>query len=113
MKVCKFGGTSVASAEQIKKVVNIIKSDASRKIIVVSAPWKRFPDDEKVTDLLINLAETALANKNIETALEDVVQRYHLIAEGLGLNHTITQIIETDLRNRLANKSNDVSLFID
>ena len=44
MKVCKFGGTSVASAEQIKKVAKIVKSDPSRKIIVVSAPGKRFSD---------------------------------------------------------------------
>ena len=60
MKVCKFGGTSVASAEQIKKVAEIVKSDPTRKIIVVSAPGKRFGEDEKVTDLLIRLAEQAL-----------------------------------------------------
>ena len=29
MKVCKFGGTSVASAEQIKKVADIVKADPS------------------------------------------------------------------------------------
>ena len=53
MKVCKFGGTSVASADQIKKVAQIVKADPARKIIVVSAPGKRFGSDEKVTDLLI------------------------------------------------------------
>ena len=42
MKVCKFGGTSVASADQIKKVAAIVKADPARKIIVVSAPGKRF-----------------------------------------------------------------------
>ncbi len=52
MIVCKFGGTSVASAEQIKKVANIVKSNPERKIIVVSAPGKRFGDDIKVTDLI-------------------------------------------------------------
>ncbi|HEX5564921.1 MAG TPA: aspartate kinase, partial [Sporosarcina sp.] len=53
MKVCKFGGTSVATAEQIRKVVDIVTSDSDRKIVVVSAPGKRFSDDIKVTDLLI------------------------------------------------------------
>ncbi len=42
VKVCKFGGTSVASADQIKKVAQIVKADPTRKIIVVSAPGKRF-----------------------------------------------------------------------
>ena len=42
MKVCKFGGTSVATAEQIRKVAAIVTSDTNRKIIVVSAPGKRF-----------------------------------------------------------------------
>ncbi|MDS9473363.1 aspartate kinase [Sporosarcina pasteurii] len=113
MKVCKFGGTSVATAEQIKKVVDIVKSDDSRKIIVVSAPGKRFAEDEKVTDLLITLANVALNNKNVEAALENVVTRYRLIGEELGLDSTIAQVIEDDLRNRLATKSNDESLFMD
>ena len=85
MKVCKFGGTSVATAEQIKKVANIVKSDPSRKVIVVSAPGKRFSEDEKVTVLLIKLAEAALNLENIDVELEGVVTRYRLIADGLGL----------------------------
>lgn len=113
MKVCKFGGTSVASAKQIKKVAEIVKSDASRKIIVVSAPGKRFSEDEKVTDLLIALAESAINDKNVETALESVVNRYQLIAEDLGLGTHITHIIESDLKNRLSTLSDDESLFID
>lgn len=55
MKVSKFGGTSVASAQQLKKVAAIVKSDPSRKFVVVSAPGKRFDHDVKVTDLLIDL----------------------------------------------------------
>lgn len=57
MKVAKFGGSSVASAEQIKKVAAIIKEDKDRKIVVVSAPGKRHKNDEKTTDLLIKLGE--------------------------------------------------------
>jgi len=60
MKVCKFGGTSVASAQQIKKVAGIVKADPSRKIVVVSAPGKRFEEDVKVTDMLIRLSQASL-----------------------------------------------------
>lgn len=113
MKVCKFGGTSVASAEQIKKVADIVKSDPSRKIIVVSAPGKRFSEDEKVTDLLITLANKALAKNKPEIALENVLVRYRLIAEELGLGPSILEVIEADLRRRLTTNTEDITLFID
>ena len=51
-KVVKFGGSSLASARQFKKVADIIKSDKSRRYVVPSAPGKRSDKDEKVTDLL-------------------------------------------------------------
>jgi len=51
-KVVKFGGSSLASAEQFKKVGNIIRADKERKYVVPSAPGKRFSDDTKVTDML-------------------------------------------------------------
>ena len=51
MIVTKFGGTSMASADQIKKVRNIIEEDSERQIVVVSAPGKRTKDDIKITDL--------------------------------------------------------------
>ena len=60
MKVAKFGGSSLANANQIKKVVDIILSDSERRIIVVSAPGKRLKEDIKVTDLLIILADSIL-----------------------------------------------------
>ena len=60
MKVAKFGGSSLANANQIKKVLDIILSDNERRIIVVSAPWKRLKEDIKVTDLLIILADSIL-----------------------------------------------------
>lgn len=51
-KVVKFGGSSLASAEQFKKVGAIIRSDAGRRFVVPSAPGKRFDKDTKVTDML-------------------------------------------------------------
>lgn len=53
MKVAKFGGSSLASASQIKKVFDIVQADKQRKFIVVSAPGKRSGADTKVTDALI------------------------------------------------------------
>ena len=51
-KVVKFGGSSLASAEQFAKVRDIILADAERRFVVPSAPGKRFPEDTKVTDML-------------------------------------------------------------
>ena len=53
MKVIKFGGSSLASATQLEKVLNIVKSDPERRFVVVSAPGKRNDEDTKVTDALI------------------------------------------------------------
>ena len=53
MKVTKFGGSSLASASQLKKVLDIIKDDPERRFVVVSAPGKRNAEDTKVTDALI------------------------------------------------------------
>lgn len=113
MKVSKFGGTSVASADQIKKVVEIVTSDAARKIVVVSAPGKRFDEDIKVTDLLIELSEKSLNDEDTQNELEEVVNRYRQIASGLGLGEEIVQIIEDDLTARLARDKNDTVLYMD
>ncbi|MBQ3079062.1 MAG: aspartate kinase, partial [Clostridia bacterium] len=50
--VCKFGGSSLCDAEMFRRVLDIIKSDANRRFIVLSAPGKRNPQDEKITDRL-------------------------------------------------------------
>ncbi|WP_075618740.1 aspartate kinase [Paenisporosarcina indica] len=113
MKVCKFGGTSVASAQQIKKVAGIVRSDPSRKIVVVSAPGKRFDEDLKVTDLLIILSETVLSNKDPQEQLTQVITRYKEIAEGLGLGTEIMDVIQKDLQNRLAVDKGNVERFTD
>lgn len=113
MIVCKFGGTSVASADQIRKVVDIVTSDSNRRIVVVSAPGKRFSNDIKVTDLLIRLGEKALSNGDTEKELCEVVDRYRGITEGLGLSEQIVHIIEEDLRYRLSQDKEDSSLYID
>ena len=113
MIVCKFGGTSVASAEQIKKVASIVKSNPERKIVAVSAPGKRSSDDIKVTDLLIDLANTVINKGDVESKIKAVVNRYLNIAEDLGLDNTISDIIEQDIRGRVTENWSDKDLFLD
>jgi len=97
MKVAKFGGSSVASAEQFRKVAHIVLSDEERRIIVVSAPGKRYKEDTKITDWLIRLAKKVENGENYGDVLATVVQRYEDIARGLELASDIIGQIREDL----------------
>ncbi len=85
VKVVKFGGSSLASAEQFKKVADIIKADEARRYVVPSAPGKRFSDDTKVTDMLYSCYDRAAKGKNFDAEFDAIKQRYYEIIEGLGL----------------------------
>ena len=85
-KVVKFGGSSLASAEQFKKVGDIIRSDETRRYVVPSAPGKRFSDDIKVTDMLYACYDEAKAGKDSSDALKGIADRYQEIIDGLGLS---------------------------
>lgn len=113
MKVVKFGGSSVADAKQILKVVGIVTSDIARRIVVVSAPGKRHSQDIKVTDLLIALAHAAAAGKPFENELAAVVERYADIQRELGLDAAIVTEIENDLRRRIQSRSDNDAQFMD
>ena len=102
MKVCKFGGSSLANATQLNKVIDIVLADPARRIVVVSAPGKRYTGDTKVTDLLIQLAETALQGENTDRQYGAVVERYAEMAKELDLGEEIVRQIELDLTGRLA-----------
>jgi aspartate kinase len=82
--VCKFGGSSVAEAAQIRKIESIIKADPRRRFIVVSAPGKRSKRDQKVTDLLYLCHELAGAGLPIAEAFHLIRERYLQIAAELG-----------------------------
>ncbi|MGN0169537.1 MAG: aspartate kinase [Lachnospiraceae bacterium] len=84
-KVVKFGGSSLASAEQFKKVGNIIQADESRVFVVPSAPGKRFSDDIKVTDMLLHVYATASEGKDITEEMKAIKARYDEIITGLEL----------------------------
>ncbi|NOU36426.1 MAG: aspartate kinase [Kiritimatiellaceae bacterium] len=113
MKVVKFGGTSVANAEQISKIVKIVTADTDRRIVVVSAPGKRNKADTKVTDLLIALANTVIAGKDFEADLMAVVNRYAEIQRDLKLPEAVTKTIEADLRGRIKGRGKNDAQFMD
>jgi len=112
-KVAKFGGTSVADAAQIAKVCAIVKSDPARRIVVVSAPGKRRPDDTKVTDLLIACAGEKLAGRSAEPQLKALVERFADIQRDAGLAPAVVDAIETDLRKRLESDRTHRGRFMD
>lgn len=113
MKVCKFGGTSLASAEQVKKVFDIVTSDPERRVVVVSAPGKENDADTKVTDMLIKMAEKYINTGNCEEELRAVVNRFAKIAEGLNLGVEIIKDIENNLRTRISLGYDSKEKFID
>lgn len=84
-KVVKFGGSSLASAEQFKKVGNIIHADEERKFVVPSAPGKRDDKDTKVTDMLYGCYALADADQDFSAELKAIKARYQEIIDGLGL----------------------------
>jgi aspartate kinase len=113
MKVVKFGGSSVANAEQISKIIGVVTADADRRIVVVSAPGKRCGKDTKVTDLLIALANTVLAGDDFETPLAAVVERYASIQRDLDLSEEVIQTIKADLRGRITGRGSNDLQFMD
>lgn len=88
-KVVKFGGSSLASAEQFKKAARIIGKDESRRYVVPSAPGKRTSNDTKVTDMLYRCYNLATMDDEYEEEFEEQMSairaRYEEIIAGLGL----------------------------
>ena len=92
--VAKFGGTSMADAGQFEKIREIISEDPDRRYIVVSAPGKRFPEDEKITDLLLQCWKEASGEEDFESTLEQVRRRFEDIIRGLSLDFPLEEEIE-------------------
>lgn len=85
-KVVKFGGSSLANAEQFQKVGDIIRSEESRRYVVPSAPGKRFDGDTKVTDMLYGCYAAAEKGEDFEKKLSAIKDRYYEIIKGLSLD---------------------------
>lgn len=85
-KVVKFGGSSLASARQFKKVGDIIRADKTRRYVIPSAPGKRNSKDTKVTDMLYECYAAASTGASYKKLLEAIKARYQEIIDGLDLN---------------------------
>jgi aspartate kinase len=113
MKVVKFGGTSLASAEQIRKVFNIVISDEDRRIVVVSAPGKRESSDTKITDLLISCGNSKIDGNDYRETLDSIVKRYEDIAVELEISLEIVNEIRKDLSDALNGDTSNPLRFLD
>ncbi len=98
-KVVKFGGSSLASAEQFEKVGNIIRADKERCYVVPSAPGKRFAKDTKVTDMLYACYALAEEGKDFSKELAEIQARYQEIISGLKLELSLDDEFKTIEKN--------------
>lgn len=93
-KVVKFGGSSLASAEQFEKAGKIVRADESRRYVVPSAPGKRFDGDTKVTDMLYQCYYSAANGEDFEGMLKQIKARYNEIIGGLNLKLSLDKEFE-------------------
>ena len=100
----KFGGSSLASAEQFQKVGNTIRADEDRRYVVPSAPGKRFDGDTKVTDMLYDCYAAAEAGEDFTEKLQNIKARYDAIIEGLKLDYSLDEEFEI-IKKNFAEKS--------
>ena len=108
-KVVKFGGSSLASAEQFKKVGDIIHADKERKFVVPSAPGKRDANDTKVTDMLYACYELAEEGKDFTKNLQAIKDRYQEIVDGLKLKLSLENVSQGVHGSALATRTDNLS----
>ena len=102
-KVVKFGGSSLASAEQFEKVGKIIRADKDRRFVVPSAPGKRDSKDTKVTDMLYGCYALAEEGKDFKAELKAIKERYQGIIDGLKLDLSLEEefkIVEKNFKEK-------------
>ena len=107
VKVCKFGGTSVADAAQFRKVHDIIEADPARKVVVVSAPGKRAADDHKITDMLIVCQDLADKGFEIDPVFDRISERFVAIVNELSIHIDIQSLLDTTRKKIVKNPSID------
>ena len=102
-KVVKFGGSSLASAEQFEKAGKIIRAEKERRYVVPSAPGKRYSKDTKVTDMLYQCYGLAESGKDFREKLDSIKARYQEIVDGLSLSLSLEdefKIIEKNFQEK-------------
>ena len=107
IKVCKFGGTSMADAKAIRQVKSIIEADPARRYVVVSAPGKRFKDDIKITDMLYRCHKEIVEKGDCSKTFAIIKQRYIEIVKDLGLDLDIESVLERTEKEIVENKTAD------
>ncbi|HIG70099.1 MAG: aspartate kinase [Myxococcales bacterium] len=108
IRVCKFGGSSVADAGQLRKVRAIVLDREDRRFIVPSAPGRRTGDDVKVTDLLYRCHKAALRGESIGPDFDLISERFRKIAADLGLDSKLHSDLDealADIHDRIQNKA--------
>jgi aspartate kinase len=101
LKVCKFGGTSVADAAQLRRVQSIVTADPGRRWVVPSAPGKRHSSDHKITDLLYLCHEHAKRGVGFDDVFALIANRYREIVSDLGLTLDLGEIL-AEIRGRIS-----------
>ena len=86
IKVLKFGGSSLADAEHFLQVKKIVEAEEARRYVVPSAPGRRFPGDDKVTDLLYSCYDAVRSSEDIDPVFDRITERYTAIIDGLGID---------------------------
>ena len=105
IKLCKFGGSSVKDAIQIKKIIDIIKDDYKRKVIVVSAPGRDEIFEEKITDHLLNLATDGkhFLERQLEITKEDslnaIIKKYEKLCFDLDIKKDVISNLQKELNS--------------
>lgn len=108
MLVAKFGGTSLATATRFRQAAAILTADAKRRVCVCSAPGKRFPQDRKITDLLIDLAYSQNEDKSI-LLRQEIEAHFQEITEELGI-HQDDMLHGQRISERLKEEEKDLSV---
>ncbi len=106
LKITKFGGSSTANSEQFKKIKKIIEADEGRKFVCVSASGRRFPGDNKVTDLLCLVVAHRNYHVDYTQLLDDIESRYLEIKDALGLKYPVHEKFEK-LKKTIPNDSEE------
>ena len=109
IKVVKFGGSSLASAEQFAKVGKIINADKERRYVVPSAPGKRNSKDTKVTDMLYACYDLVEADEDFRVPLMKIKDRYDTIINGLNLKLSLEDEFKKIADRRLIHDRTDQS----
>ncbi len=103
MIVCKFGGSSTTSIKSIKNIKKLKENSKKRQVFVFSAIGKSYPNDKKITDLLIEITQ----NKNIVKNKKIILNKFNKLQKNLKLNINIKKLLNNYHNNFLSTKNAD------